>query len=458
MDSSATASSGVESITDKLEKLKNLSHLTSPTTQSSRFFSLPRELRDLIFAQVFEPQDNVDIEPMSTLTRPEDLLKDLLTVNRQFHDEAIASLQRTKWIKINWWRRQYWSSEVKAIPKLLRLPRAVTPALKIDIIEVENIPRREKWRANRNIRGNFLEPCREVWTVNEEGLKQFVRCLWQLNTKPQFDEAKITLDFHPQDSSTQLRISRILFHFPPFKEQSITGVLDKKLQWKLYRVFELPRHDKRRICQALIIDGFISKGDAAYVRGDFVLAIHYYANLTEFMTGIHRHWNSGEAQRRILEGIFKFCKASVRTGRPILAINHADWVVKRLTDIRSSSKHPEVWRLSKLQLAKLDLCMARAQFNGEANASEGISKFLEAKEVLDSAGQPPQPTRSKDIRDCVRFAYEIADECEEWTKLITDRYSGLSLEDEEDDAVSEVVSESTSSDSQYSSSDDGWIN
>ncbi|MCJ1316602.1 hypothetical protein MMC15_001923 [Xylographa vitiligo] len=124
-----------------------------------------------------------------------------------------------------------------------------------------------------------------------------------------------------------------------------------------------------------------------------------------------------------------------------------DWVVERLAELRSFGKHPEVWRLSKLQLSRLHLCVARAWSLGKADASKGSCKFLQAQELLGANGQPHQPKRSRDIREFVRFAYEIADGCEAWIKLITDWYSGLSLEDEEgeDEPVSEVGSESTSS-------------
>ncbi|MCJ1438752.1 hypothetical protein MMC27_008142 [Xylographa pallens] len=451
MDSNATTRSSVRSITKKLKKLKKLSHMTPPNTQSSRLFSLPRELRDLIFAQVFKPQDNKDIDNEVKIPRVRPI--NVLTVNRQFHDEAIACLQRTKWIKINWWMGRFWTSEVEALPKLLALPRTVPPALEIDITEIESIPRREKWRTRRDTVGE--EPGRAVWAVNEEGLKHFMRCLWHFHTRPRHDASRITLHFHSQDPTTQTRISSILFNAPPFKEQSITGLLDNKLQTELVRQFKLPRHDKRRRCQALFIHGFDSKGDAAYARGDFELAVNYYNQLFEYMSACPRHWNSGEAHRRLLEGSVKLCKASVRTGKPFLAIRKANRVLKQLAELRSYGKHPELWRLSKLQHAKLYLCMARARWLGEPDASNGTSKFLQAQEVLYNIGLPHQPPCSKDVQDFVRFAYEIADGCEEWTKLITDQFSELSLEDEaeEDDSVSEIVSESTSTNDSDDSSD-----
>ena len=98
MDSNATTRSDVKAITKRLKRLRKLSRM-APPTQSFRFFSLPQELRDLIFAQVFEQQVTEDDEPKSKRVRP----MNVLTVNRQLHDEAIACLQRTKWIKVNWW-------------------------------------------------------------------------------------------------------------------------------------------------------------------------------------------------------------------------------------------------------------------------------------------------------------------------------------------------------------------
>ena len=332
----------------------------------------------------------------------------------------------------------------------------MTPALEIDITEIESLPERETWWATPE--RYCEEPGRKVWAVNEEGLKHFVRCLWIFNIRPQFDKARITLAFHPEDPTTQTRISRILFNAPPFKEQSMTGLLDNRLQTELVRQFELPRHGKRRRCQALFIHVFDSKGDAAYARGDFELAVYFYCQLGNWMIAYARHWNSGEAQRRLLEGCVKLCKACVRTGKPFLAINHTNRIPHQLAALRYYDKHPDLWRLLTLQSAKLCLFVARAQWLGEPDASNGTAKFLEAQVVLNNIEQPHQPPRSQGVRDFVRFAYEIADGCEEWTKLITDRYPELSLEaeDEEADSGNEMVSESTSDQSSEYSTDEDY--
>ncbi|MCJ1393485.1 hypothetical protein MMC18_006360 [Xylographa bjoerkii] len=323
--------------------------------------------------------------------------------------------------------------DVSKILHLEQIPRTIPPALEIEIIEI-----------GKNNKCGYA-----IWHINEEGLEHLMRCIWYLNAPVEFDRYKINLIFRIQNSSSQEKFSKVLFNAPPFGEQSTKGLHDEKLHTELIHQFERPRHDKRRRCLALFIHDFNSKGGVAYAKGDFDLASQYYSELWGFITDGKRHWNSGESPRTAREGLAKLCKASVRTKKSSQAIRDTKFFEEWVAQPYPRRKHRKMPKLSKLQRAKLRLCTARAWFHGEADASKGISAFSEAQSILGEPGQLGQRTRTEHVRDFVKFAYESTDGCEEWTKLITDGYAGLSLEDEDDDCGSEVVSETTTSDSDY---------